>query len=50
LRNLGLMVAATSGRVPATTWLYIAMAQFPVYLLPHALKAALDRLIQNPKR
>jgi len=44
LRNLGLMVAASAGHVPETTWLYIAMAQFPVYLLPHALKAALDRL------
>jgi len=41
LRNLGVMVAATGGRVPEVTWLYIAMAQFPVYLLPHALKAAL---------
>ena len=40
LRNLGVMIAATGGAVPALTWLYIAMAQFPVYLLPHALKAA----------
>jgi BASS family bile acid:Na+ symporter len=37
------MVAATGGRVPELTWLYIAMAQFPVYLLPHLLKAALAR-------
>jgi hypothetical protein len=29
--------------VPALTWLYIAMAQFPVYLLPHGLKAVLTR-------
>jgi BASS family bile acid:Na+ symporter len=43
LRNLGVMVAATGGRVPELTWLYIAMAQFPVYLLPHLLKAALAR-------
>ena len=49
LRNLGLMIAATGGRVPETTWLYIAMAQFPVYLLPHALKAALDRLNGHSK-
>ena len=41
LRNLGVMIAATGGRVPQLTWLYVAMAQFPVYLLPHALKAAL---------
>ena len=43
LRNLGVMIAATGGGVPALTWLYIAMAQFPVYLLPHLLKAALAR-------
>lgn len=43
LRNLGVMIAATGGGVPALTWLYIAMAQFPVYLLPHALKAVLAR-------
>src|SRR5690348_6487389 len=29
LRNLGVMIAATGGRVPELTWLYIAMAQFP---------------------
>jgi BASS family bile acid:Na+ symporter len=43
LRNLGVMIAATGGRVPELTWLYIAMAQFPVYLLPHLFKAALAR-------
>ena len=30
--------------MPALTWLYIAMAQFPVYLLPHLLKPVLARL------
>jgi BASS family bile acid:Na+ symporter len=44
LRNLGVMVAATAGQVPPLTWLYVAMAQFPVYLLPHALKTASGRL------
>jgi BASS family bile acid:Na+ symporter len=43
LRNLGVMIAATGGRVPELTWLYIAMAQFPVYLLPHLLKPVLAR-------
>ena len=43
LRNLGVMIAATGGRVPELTWLYIAMAQFPVYLLPYLFKAALAR-------
>jgi BASS family bile acid:Na+ symporter len=49
LRNVGLMGAAAGG-VPATTWLYIAMAQFPIYLLPHALKAALDRFARRTTR
>jgi hypothetical protein len=43
LRNLGVMIAATGGQVPEFTWLYVAMAQFPVYLLPHLLKAVLAR-------
>jgi BASS family bile acid:Na+ symporter len=43
LRNLGVMIAATGGQVPERTWLYVAMAQFPVYLLPHLLKPALQR-------
>src|SRR5262249_19254597 len=42
LRNLGLMVAA-AGSVPELTWLYVAMAQFPVYLLPQLLKPVLAR-------
>ena len=48
LRNLGVMIAATGGQVPQLTWLYIAMAQFPVYLLPHALKAVSGRLRKDP--
>ena len=43
LRNLGVMVAATGGQVPELTWLYVAMAQFPVYLLPHLLKRMVAR-------
>jgi hypothetical protein len=35
-------VAAT-GVVPELTWLYVAMAQFPIYLLPHLLKPVLAR-------
>jgi BASS family bile acid:Na+ symporter len=42
------MIAATGGRVPELTWLYIAMAQFPVYLLPHLLKPVLARLGETP--
>jgi BASS family bile acid:Na+ symporter len=37
-RNMGLMVAATEGVLPGTTWLYFAMSQFPIYLSPQLLK------------
>jgi len=43
LRNLGVMVAAAGGLVPELTWLYIGMAQFPVYLLPYLLKPVLGK-------
>jgi hypothetical protein len=33
-RNMGLMLAATGGALPDFTWLYFALAQFPVYLSP----------------
>jgi BASS family bile acid:Na+ symporter len=33
-RNMGLMLAATGGALPDFTWLYFAIAQFPVYLSP----------------
>jgi predicted Na+-dependent transporter len=47
LRNLGVMVAGAGGGVPALTWLYIAMVQFPVYLLPYLLKPLLGRFGGN---
>jgi len=34
-RNMGLMLAATAGVVPDLTWLYFALAQFPIYLSPY---------------
>jgi BASS family bile acid:Na+ symporter len=37
-RNLGLMLAATGFMIPDLAWLYFALAQFPIYLLPHLLK------------
>jgi len=42
-RNLGLMIAAAGGAVPDLTWLYVAMAQFPIYLLPYLLTPVLTR-------
>jgi hypothetical protein len=37
-RNMGLMLAATAGALPRTTWLYFALAQFPLYMSPHLLR------------
>jgi BASS family bile acid:Na+ symporter len=33
-RNMGLMLAAAAGQVPEVVWLYIALAQIPIYALP----------------
>jgi BASS family bile acid:Na+ symporter len=43
-RNIGLMLAATGFVVPDLAWLYFALAQFPIYLLPHLLKPLARRL------
>lgn len=43
-RNLGLMLAGTAGALPATTWLYFAMTQFPIHLSPYLLTPIARRL------
>ncbi|HLJ01774.1 MAG TPA: Na+-dependent transporter [Bradyrhizobium sp.] len=43
-RNMGLMLAATDGVLPGTTWLYFAFSQFPIYLSPQLLKPIVRRL------
>lgn len=45
-RNMGLMLAATGGAVPELTWLYFALAQFPIYLMPQMLQPLARRLRQ----
>lgn len=37
-RNMGLMLAATAAVLPATTWLYFALSQFPIYITPYLLR------------
>jgi BASS family bile acid:Na+ symporter len=44
-RNMGVMLAATAGALPDTVWLYVALAQFPIYLLPQLLKPLAWRLL-----
>lgn len=43
-RNMGLMLAATDGVLPGLTWLYFALAQFPIYVSPQLLKPLVRRL------
>jgi hypothetical protein len=43
-RNMGLMLVATDGVLPGTTWLYFALSQFPIYLSPQLLKPIVERL------
>jgi hypothetical protein len=43
-RNMGLMLAATDGVLPGTTWLYFALSQFPIYLSPQLLKPMVRKL------
>ncbi|CAL77271.1 conserved hypothetical protein; putative membrane protein [Bradyrhizobium sp. ORS 278] len=48
LRNMGLMLAATEGAIPGTTWLYFAMSQFPIHLAPQLLRPFAERLRATP--
>ena len=51
-RNTGLMLAAAAGAVPELVWLYVALAQFPIYVLPLAFKPLVRLLTRrnNPAR
>ncbi len=48
-RNMGLMLAGTGGAVPELTWLYFAVAQFPIYLSPLLLQPV-ARLMGRPEQ
>jgi hypothetical protein len=45
MRNMGLMLAAAGG-VSDTVWLYIAVAQLPIYLAPWLLQAIVQRILR----
>lgn len=49
-RNMGLMLAATGGAVPELTWLYFALAQFPIYLAPQLLQPLARRILDSEER
>jgi BASS family bile acid:Na+ symporter len=44
-RNMGLMLAAAGAAVPELTWLYFAVAQLPIYLMPAMLKPLARRFV-----
>ncbi|AXS41150.1 sodium:proton symporter [Breoghania sp. L-A4] len=44
-RNMGLMVAALGGSLPDLAWLYFALGQLPIYLLPLMLKPLAARML-----
>jgi len=46
-RNMGLMLAATGGVLPDLAWLYFALAQFPIFLIPQILKSLVQRLLNR---
>jgi BASS family bile acid:Na+ symporter len=43
-RNMGLLIAALGAGVPPTTFLFFALAQFPIYLLPWLLGGIAARI------
>jgi len=48
-RNMGLLVAALGAGVPPTTFLFFAIAQFPIYLLPWLLRGIAARIRRKEK-
>jgi bile acid:Na+ symporter, BASS family len=43
-RNMGLLIAALGADTPETTFLFFALAQFPIYLMPQIVKPIARRL------
>jgi bile acid:Na+ symporter, BASS family len=42
-RNMGLLIAALGAAAPKTTFLFFALAQFPIYLMPMIVKPLVGR-------
>jgi len=47
-RNMGLLVAALGAATPDTTFLFFALAQFPIYLMPQIIKPFSRRFVVPP--
>jgi len=44
-RNVGIMLAALGSALPDLSWLYMGLAQFPIYLLPQMLLPLARRIV-----
>ena len=44
-RNMGLLIVTLGAGVPETTFLFFALAQFPIYLMPQLLRSIAPRLM-----
>jgi BASS family bile acid:Na+ symporter len=44
-RNMGLIVAALGASAPDTTFLFFALAQFPIYIGPQVIKMLAGRIL-----
>jgi BASS family bile acid:Na+ symporter len=42
---MGLLIATLGASVPETTFLFFALAQFPIYLMPQILRSAAPALV-----
>jgi BASS family bile acid:Na+ symporter len=47
-RNMGLLIAALGAATPDTTFLFFALAQFPIYLMPQIVKPLARRFVPRP--
>jgi bile acid:Na+ symporter, BASS family len=47
-RNMGLLIAALGAAAPPTTFLFFALAQFPIYLMPLIVKPLAKRFRPKP--
>lgn len=49
-KNMGLLIASLGGLVDPTLFLFFALVQLPIYILPAALEPAYSRLARLPPR
>ncbi|MGL4636780.1 MAG: hypothetical protein ACRCWF_12430 [Beijerinckiaceae bacterium] len=49
-RNMGLLIAALGAAAPKTTFLFFALAQFPIYLMPQIIKPLAARFKRTDQK